>query len=225
MGVFVIGALLTIVAGVLVSNYLMDHQKHVEAETTPAASLAKSLGTQIAAKRRLWFAANTQSELVQQFQTWATTDLSDAELRTWMRGLTIDQVRALTEHLDTFCRSMGFELSWLTARRFVGNAQRQAAQTIIEHYCTACWQATLVQADFQRFKQVVDLLDQPFSREHKPVTQKLYADLVRRKLAPPITPELSVASEQARQAFVASSLKELAPSNWAVLEEAIHTLL
>lgn len=224
MELFVIGVLLAAVAGVLVSNYLADRQSQKQTDeeqaTSAATAPARAVGTLAATRRRLWFSSDNQSELPQQFQAWAITDLDDAHVRDWIGGLSVEQVQTLTEHLSAFCTSLGFELSWLTARRLVGDTSIHAARAIIEHYCTACWQATLVQTDLQQFRHVINLVDQPFSREHKLVTQKLYADLVRRNAAPPITPELSVAPEIERHEFVAHALRELATHDWALLADA-----
>lgn len=223
MGTFLIGALLIIVAGVLLSNYLIDRgaqKRGDEQAALPAEAPASPAEAPANEKRRPWLAAGGQPELAQQLRAWAVADLQDAQLRGWISTLSTEQLQAMAEHLATFCSSLGFELSWLIGRRFPHEAQRETARAVVEHYCAACWQATRARGDFQRFEQIVGLLDQPFSREHRPLTQRLYADLVRRRAVPPITPELSVAPEHERHAFVARALKEIAASDWGILEEA-----
>jgi hypothetical protein len=226
MYLFAIGALLALIGisvGVFLgSSFSERNAKNQKPNPKPdAAEAASKTGT--TERRRFWFSSGNSAEFAQQFQTWAGSNLQDEELRNWVNSLSKEQVRALTEQLAGFCRSLGFELNWLTEQRLNGTpGLERSAREIVERYCAACWQATVVQGDLQQFKKLLDLVEQPFSREHKAITLKLYAELVRREVVPTMAPELAVAPEQERQEHIARSLKDIAGKNWSVLMEAYN---
>lgn len=207
-----------VIAGVYLGSYLADRRERKAAEVQ--SSPAPSAPAQPTARRR-WFGASKQPDQALQFQNWASAHLQNADLRRWIAGLSKEQIQALTEHLTAFCSNLGFDLDWLTSQRLASSPELEpTAATIIEHYCMACFQATTVQSDFQHFRQALDLIEQPFSREHKPITQKLYTELVRRNVVPPMSAEHMLANEQERQAEIARVLKETARSNWAAFMAA-----
>ncbi len=220
MSLFLFGSLMVaigVISGVYLGNYLTERETRKEqaAKAAKAAQPAEVTPPQPTEKRRLWIFPAKQPDQALQFQTWASANLQNAELRTWIVGLSKEQIHALAEQLAAFCSSLGFNLDWLTGERLVGNPELEPmAAMIIEHYCTACFQATTVQSDFQQFKQALELVDQPFSREHKPLTLKVYAELVGRNVVPPMSPDLMVAGEQERQVQIAQALKEVATNKW-----------
>ncbi|WP_129672985.1 hypothetical protein [Candidatus Chloroploca sp. Khr17] len=230
MSLFIFGsivAIVSVITGIYLGGRMAEREEQKSKELPVAAPTPVSEATSDAPaeKRRFWFGASNQSEQALQFQKWASANLPNAELRTWIDGLSKEQVSALADQLAHFCTNLGFNLDWLTNQRLSGNPSlEKAAIAIVNHYCSACFQATTIQGDFEFFKQALELLDQPFSREHKLITQKIYADLVRREAAPALSPDLMVANEQARQEQIGVMLREAATNNWtifmAVFEEA-----
>ena len=223
MTLFLFGSLMIaigVVSGVYLGNYMVERETRKE-RVAKTAQPAKGTSPQATAKRRLWIFPAKQPDQALQFQTWASANLQNADLRTWIAGLSKEQIHALADQLTAFCGSLGFNLDWLTGERLVGSPKLEPmAAMIIEHYCTACFQATTIQSDFQQFKQALDLVDQPFSREHKPITLKVYAELVGRSVVPPMSPDLMVAGEPERQAQIAKVLKEVATSKWTTFMAA-----
>lgn len=217
----IVTVIVCVLAGVYLGGYLAERREN------PAKAKPDVTPTQPATGRRWWFgSAAKQPDRAAQFQNWASAHFQDPDLRNWIAGLSKEQCKALTEHLTSFCNSLGFELDWLTSQRLASTQELgPSAALIVEHYCTACFQATTVQSGFQHFKKALDLVEQPFSRDHKPTTQKVYAELVRRNAVPPMTPELMLASEQERQDEIARALKEVSRTNWATFIAAFEAVL
>jgi hypothetical protein len=228
MYLFAIGALLALIGisvGVFLGGYFSERDTQKPNSTPKSESASTATKTGSTERRWFWFSSGNSAEFAQQFQAWAGNNLQDEELRNWLKSLSKEQVRALTEQLAAFCSSLGFELGWLTEQRLTGTPElERSAREIVERYCAACWQATVVQGDLQQFKKLLELVEQPFSRDHKAVTQKIYTELVRREVVPAMSPELSVAPEQERQEHIARSLKDVAGKNWSVLMESYNVV-
>ncbi|NTV63601.1 MAG: hypothetical protein HGA65_08710 [Oscillochloris sp.] len=210
-------AIVGVMAGVYLGSRMIEREGGTprKPQNKASAQQAEPAPTQPAERRRFWFAPSQQPDQALQFQNWASTRLQNAELREWIAALSKEQVHALAEQLSAFCDNLGFNLEWLTSQRLVSNPKLEpTAVVIVEHYCTACLQATSAQSDFQLFKKALEMLDQPFTREHKLITQRLYADLVRRNIAQPMSPDLMVANEQARQEQISRVLKDVSTTNW-----------
>lgn len=228
MFLFLFGAIVAtagVIGGVYLGGYLAEREgRKGEPKQHPSpAAPAETPPAPPAEKRRLWFVPANRPDQALLFQTWASANFQNGELRTWIAGLSKEQIHALAEQLAAFCTSLGFNLDWLANQRLSSNPSLEsAAITIVEHYCTACLDATTVQGAFQQFKKALDLIEQPFSREHKPITQKLYAELVRRNAAEPMSPDLMVASEQARQEHIARMLKEISTSSWTTFMDTFE---
>lgn len=218
---------LGIVVGVMLANYLAERKAKAEEAPVADAPTEQPAATTSSppAKRRFWFGGKDQNDQIQTFQNWTNAKLEQPELRAWLGSLNNEQLRALIEQLDTFCHQLGFDLAWLTNETLQKNPELEAmALAVVEHYCSACCQAASAQNGFQQFRQLLDLVEQPFNREHKPISQQIYADLVRRDIVPAMAPDLMVATEQARQTAMANAVKDVAATNWPALAESFNTV-
>lgn len=219
--IFIVG--IGVLAGVFLANYLAERK--VKTAPAPATPEPSETSPSQAAKRRFWLGGNKPTDQVKLFQTWAQAKLESPEVRTWLASLTNEQVSALIEQLDSFCHNLGFDLAWLTSESLHKTPELESkAITVVEHYCNACLEAANAQVGFQQFRQLLDLVEQPFSRENKAVAQQLYPELVRRDIVPAMTPDLMVAAEQARQQAIAAALKDAAATNWTALMDVFTTL-
>lgn len=152
---------------------------------------------------------NGRKELGGQFQAWVTSHVGDEQLRDWIAGLSPEASKALMEELSDFCNNLGFELRWLFDDTLQQDPEiDREAQSVVIAYCTACWHAAKSHDDFELFKMVQQVTEQPFVRKHQALSRRLFAELVKRDVAPPIPAELFVADEKERQEHMARAITQ-----------------
>ena len=74
------------------------------------------------------------------FAAWAATAIRiDGETAVWLSTLSPDHLTVLTQFVDEFCTSMGFELNWLFNDQLAENPELAATLTaVVQHYLQAC---------------------------------------------------------------------------------------
>lgn len=225
MGVFGLIILIVIIAAgiaLLVDRITQPGAKKVDPTAAPS-------GTVEPAKRGFffgWFSRGSQVNVGQQFQTWATGNFSDPALRAWIGILSKEQIAALTEQLSLFCTNLGFELIWLADGQIGKDpALEPAVKEVVESYCRACWRATQVQGDLELLKILMAIETGPFSKEQQALSQKLFAELVKQGMAPPVSPELFVAPEKERQAVMMEAIRTAADTNRTAFNQVLKAVI
>ncbi len=112
-------------------------EKKVTAGVAKVIDEAKGVGGKVWQKK--------QPDLVVPFKQWVSDNLDEDELKTWLISLSDEQLRALTEHLVTFCHDLNLELSWLIQQKLELDPKlKQVVYEMVIAYCSTCQQATQV---------------------------------------------------------------------------------
>jgi len=92
-------------------------------------------------------------------------------------------------------------------------------------YCTACWQAAQGYTDFELFKVIDEVEQNPFSRKTRTISSKLFANLVKEELAPSVPAELFVSDEKERQAHMTQAIQQVAANNRDAFKRVLRDVL
>lgn len=87
------------------------------------------------------------------FVAWAANSLTlDAETAVWFNSLSVDHLAVLTQFIDEFCESMGFELNWLLNEELADKPDLEnTLTTVVKHYLEACRLTFAVRDDLLAF--------------------------------------------------------------------------
>jgi hypothetical protein len=155
-----------------------------------------------------------KQEVARKFQAWAENNIADAELKAWLLGLSPEAASALAEQLADFCANLGFELPWLLENSLKNDPEiEQEAISVVTAYCQSCKNAAQNNTDFELFKVLQKMENAPFARQHQDLSRQLFAELVKREMAPSVPAELFLASEKERQEHMTKAIQQAAQTN------------
>lgn len=171
------------------------------------------------------FSTNKQ-EHAEHFQQWISTNIENETLKQWLLALSPDAIRALTMQLNEFCSDLNCELSWLFENRLENDPEiERMLRDMVVSYCTACWHASQGYTDFELFKVIDEVEQNPFSRKNRDMSTKLFANLVKEDLAPSIPTELFMSSEKERQSHMSQAIHQAATSNRDAFKRVLRDVL
>ena len=170
------------------------------------------------------------TDLPQQFRAWVDkAGAIETPVKEWLHTLSEPGLQAFTEHLNTFCADMGFELTWLVEQQFDQNPDLvRAVEKIVLPYCRACQQAAAAQEDLEAHKRLQAFERHPSHRKQQAFGQKLFAKLIQEGLTTASTADYLSASahqqqQQTWQAIQDAVQKDSAAFN-RVLKEVIRSV-
>lgn len=167
-----------------------------------------------------------RQEMAKKFQTWADANIEDDLLRTWLTHLSPEAASALTEQLADFCVNLGFELPWLLDSSLDRDPEiKRGATAVVTSYCQACWNAAQSYVNYELFKLLQEIEQEPFVRKHQDLGRRLFAELVKREMADAVPPELFMASEKERQAHMTHAIQQAAGSNRDMFKAVLKDVL
>ena len=151
-------------------------------------------------------------DLYKQFQSWAAESLTDQkQLKDWLTSLSPEEAQSFTNQLASFCTTLNLDLAWLVDKKLDKDpALEQSAKTIVVSYCQACWQAAQAQPDLKAFDTLLSITQPSSNKAQKALKQKLFTELVKQKMAEAISPELFLAPEEEREAYMTESIQKAA---------------
>jgi hypothetical protein len=151
----------------------------------------------------------SKQETARKFQTWADGNIEDSDLKAWLTGLSPEAASALSAQLADFCVNLGFELDWLLEGNMNQDPEiKQEALAVVTAYCRACWNAAQSYTDFELFRLLQEIEQEPFARKRRDLGRRLFGELVKREMAASIPPELLLASEKERQEHMARAIQQ-----------------
>ena len=124
-----------------------------------------------------------------------------ASFTDWLQGLPDEDLAGFVKELAAFCKGLDFELAWLVDPEVTGE-MKQAVEEAVGVYCLAAWKGREV-GPFVAYRAWQSA---PGKKENQLFAQKLYSKLVEAGLATS-TPDLLLASEKERQAYVAEAIE------------------
>jgi hypothetical protein len=151
----------------------------------------------------------SKQETARKFQTWADGNIEDSDLKAWLTGLSPEAASALSAQLADFCVNLGFELDWLLEGNMNQDPEiKQESLAVVTAYCRACWNAAQSYTDFELFRLLQEIEQEPFARKRRDLGRRLFGELVKREMAASIPPELLLASEKERQEHMARAIQQ-----------------
>jgi hypothetical protein len=201
-------------------------------KTEPAASTQKKK-PDLVSKTIDWIenggsipASGRQAVLPQQFRNWVTEALGkEKDLQAWLLSLPEEGAHTLVEHLADFCSGLGLRLFWLVTGSLEQEPDlAQVMEDIVVAYCSACRKAVLVQEQAQTFRTLQAVQNDPFGKEQRDLSRKLYAELINEGMAES-PPELFLASEEKRQAHITQAIRQAARADRKTFKTILETAL
>ena len=167
------------------------------------------------------------SSTAQQLQTWAVQTLAETSpLREWVMALTGEEMLILADRLNVFCVDLGFELNWLFDPMLADNLELRGAMTeAVTAYCTAVWQTVLVRDDIHAYKAFLAFEKDPQQQENREFGQQFYAQLTAKGLVPLAPPDLVLATDVERDAYVLAAIRQLALRDNFAFKQTLRTVM
>jgi len=145
-----------------------------------------------------------QAELAKRTAVYKALPADAAGFTAWLQGLPDEDLGGFVKELAAFCKGLGFELAWLVDPKVEG-AMKQAVEEAVGLYCLAAWKGR----DVRPFVAYRAWQSAPGKKENQAFAQRLYSRLVEAGLATS-TPDLMLAAEKERQAYVAEAIEAAA---------------
>ncbi len=240
-------ALTTLVSTVSVVAVTLDRrwQKRKQAtateatpEATPAtpgrlAALTSTVTDRVSAGVRSgtsWLSSvrrKKSTDLPEQFRAWVDkAGAIETPVKEWIHTLSAPGLQAFTEHLDTFCAEMGFELAWLVEQQFDQNPDlARAVEKIVLPYCRACQQAATAQEDLEAHKRLQAFERHPSHRKQQAFGQQLFAKLSQEGLTTVSTAEYLNASRHQQQQQTLQAIHEAVHKDSAAFNRALKEVI
>lgn len=167
------------------------------------------------------------TSLAQQFKQWAS-DVASAEreplfrqlpaatkeFTTWLASLSDEELKHFIQRLGAFCKDSHFQLSWLFDSDVQPDAQtKQALEEAVLLFALSRWQAARVNPSITAFNRFLAWQKNPLSKEHKAMTQKLFAKLVEKGLITEPPASLLLLSEEERRNYVMQAIQNIAEND------------
>lgn len=185
-------------------------QTTIKVTETAKETAAKSRGR--LGKVRLPF--RRRKDLATQFKEWVDEAALDKRTAVykglpkdatgftdWLQALSDQDLAGFVQELSAFCKGLDFELAWLVDPER-GGELKQAVEEAVGMYCLAAWKGREVRP----FVTYRAWQSAPEKEENQAFAQQLYSKLVETQLAT-WTPDLLLASEKERQAYVAEAIE------------------
>jgi len=142
-----------------------------------------------------------QAELAKRTTVYKGLPKDAAGFTDWLQGLSDQDLGGFVQEVSAFCKGLDFELAWLVDPE-VGGEMKQTIEEAVGVYCLAAWKGREVRP----FVTYRAWQSAPGKKENQAFAQRLYSKLVDAGLATS-TPDLLLASEKERQAYVTEAIK------------------
>lgn len=157
------------------------------------------------------------------FRQWANQAFtSEPEIQQWLEMLSDDQITVLCEHLEEFCRDMGFELNWLLEGQVALKSELAKGLTnIVRLYSQASYQAVHIQEEVGTFRIYHEYMQDPQSRANRELGEHLFGKLLEQGKSPIKISEHLAASPRKRQQQITETLQRLASDEPQTLHQTV----
>ncbi len=178
-----------------------------------------------------WPTKSNEPSPAQQFKEWMVADKQElagslskvsAGFRGWVSTASLAELAPFTEQVANFCRSLNFELIWVINPNLNIDPQlKESLAEVVTLYCLAHWHAIQAQDNIRVFAIFNNWQNNPMTKEHQALSQRLFARLVEKKLIPEPPPSLFLAPEAERQAYIIEAIRQAAAKDILAINEII----
>ena len=153
------------------------------------------------------------------------TPAPSAKFKQWLGALSVDELKVFEKSLADFCAARGFNLEWLLSEDI---NQDQEMQTALEaaafNYSQAYWKAAAAQDSIEAFSVFQTWKTNPQKGSNKQFGQQLFNLLLQKGLAT-APPELFLAEEKERDAYVNKAILEVASVSPVAFNTAVKEVI
>ncbi len=153
-----------------------------------------------------------QPRMGAKFRQWMPQAFDkEPELRSWLAGLSDEQLDALTTHIDAFAGEMGFQLSWLLDQEVAQQpALAQSLTRVVVDYCRACHHSVNLQEELEIYKTIRQYQQAPHTQPNRALGEALFGKLLEQGLTPVKVAEHLALPEKERRQQVATAVQQVA---------------
>jgi ribosomal protein S13 len=161
------------------------------------------------------------------FRQWMTQALDkEPDLRSWLAGLTDEQLDALTTRLDAFAQEMGFQLRWLLDQEVAQQpALAQSLTRVVADYCRACRHSVNLQEELEVYKTIRHYQQAPNSQPNRALSEALFGKLLEQGLTPVKVAEHLALPEKERRRQVVSAVQQAATEKPLVFQKLVKEVV
>lgn len=161
------------------------------------------------------------------FRQWMTQALDkEPDLRSWLAGLTDEQLDALTTHIDAFAQEMGFQLRWLLDQEVAQQpALAQSLTRVVVDYCRACRHSVNLQEELEVYKTIRHYQQAPNSQPNRALGEALFGKLLEQGLTPVKVAEHLALPEKERRQQVLTTLQQMAADKPLVFQKLVKEVV
>lgn len=144
-----------------------------------------------------------------------------AEFKGWLGALTITEMQDFEKALTGFCASRAFDLGWLLSDDIDQDKEMHTAlEAAVLNFSQAYWQSAAAQNSILAFSTYQAWKTNPQKGSNKQFGQRLFNTLLQKGLAT-APPELFLAEEKERDAYVNKAILEVASKSPAAFNTAV----
>ena len=218
-------SVLIIVVLVFVSVWLYDRNREPEQKVTTratetAAGAYKNLKIPFIGKKK---------DKGLQVSEWLTekerSPAPSAKFKQWLGALSVDEMKSFEKTLADFCASRAFDLDWLLSDDINQDDEMQAAlEAAVFNFSQAYWKAAAAQDSIEAFSVFQTWKTNPQKGSNKQFGQQLFNLLLQKGLAT-APPELFLAEEKERDAYVNKAILEVASVSPVAFNTAVKEVI
>lgn len=189
-----------------------------QSSTSPLAPLRERAAQLLGAK---------QPPIGAKFRQWMTQAFDkEPELRSWLAGLSDEQLDALTTHIDAFAREMGFELRWLLDQEVAQQpALAQSLTRVVADYCRACRHSVNLQEELEVYKAIRQYHQSPDSQPSRALGEALFGKMLEQGLTPIKVAEHMALPEKERRRQVVAAVQQAATEKPLVFQKLVKEVV
>lgn len=168
-----------------------------------------------------------QAPMGAKFRGWMTQAFEkEPELRSWLAGLSNEQLNALTTHINAFAQEMGFQLGWLLDQEVAQQpALAQALTRVVVDYCRACRNAVNSQEELEVYKAIRQYQQAPHSQPNRALGEALFGKLLEQGLTPVKVADHLALPERERHQQVVVSVQQVATEKPIVFQKLVKEVV
>lgn len=161
------------------------------------------------------------------FRQWMAPAFDkEPELRSWLAGLSDEQLDALTIHIDAFAQEMGFQLRWLLDQEVAQQpALAQSLARVVVDYCRACRHSVNLQEELEVYKTIRHYQQAPNSQPNRALGEALFGKLLEQGLTPVKVAEHLALPEKERRQQVATTIQQVAVDKPLILQKLVKEVV
>jgi hypothetical protein len=173
--------------------------------------------------------SNGHKQGTESIQAWVAKSDLPADMKTWLAGLSAEELSKFNQALTQFANQSHFDLTALTdegMKQYAAPLQKTIKEAV-KSYAIAYWKAIGVQEDVAVFEAFQAWNANPASRSGRELSEVLFAKLLGDGLiSAEASSRLITASAKERQEYVIQAIRDYANGHsdkfFAILKDVLH---